>query len=230
MKEETRSKNKIFGIIFIITIVIVVMAIIFAVRHVNNVKAIEDAKLEKATLIVNQLYREDRLADKVTETTLKNARTATQEVDNEQAKGSLNKQINKAERLFLQQTEILATLDSFSTDDGNLFSDGLSVTELQALKVENISNVKLQAEAIDKKAELISWVEYSDVTELSITQLFTDKKENRLAKNVTEKNLKDIREKLDDIKNDSRKKELSDKIDKADKLLAAQKRKTKNSK
>lgn len=106
MKEETRSKNKIFGIIFIITIVIVVMAIIFAVRHVNNVKAIEDAKLEKATLIVNQLYREDRLADKVTETTLKNARTATQEVDNEQAKGSLNKQINKAERLFLQQTEI----------------------------------------------------------------------------------------------------------------------------
>ncbi|ODJ48548.1 hypothetical protein [Brochothrix thermosphacta] len=227
MKEETRSKNKIFGIIFIITIVIVVMAIIFAVRHVNNVKAIEDAKLEKATLIVNQLYREDRLADKVTETTLKNARTATQEVDNEQAKGSLNKQINKAERLFLQQTEILATLDSFSTDDGNSFSDGLSVTELQALKVENISNVKLQAEAIDKKAELISWVEYSDVTELSITQLFTDKKENRLAKNVSEKNLKDIREKLDDIKNDSRKKELSDKIDKADKLLAAQKKKDK---
>ncbi|SPN75787.1 hypothetical protein [Brochothrix thermosphacta] len=227
MKEETRSKNKIFGIIFIITIVIVVMAIIFAVRHVNNVKAIEDAKLEKATLIVNQLYREDRLADKVTETTLKNARTATQEVDNEQAKGSLNKQINKAERLFLQQTEILATLDSFSTDDENSFSDGLSVTELQALKVENISNVKLQAEAIDKKAELISWVEYSDVTELSITQLFTDKKENRLAKNVSEKNLKDIREKLDDIKNDSRKKELSDKIDKADKLLAAQKKKDK---
>lgn len=227
MKEETRSKNKIFVIIFIITIVIVVMAIIFAVRHVNNVKAIEDAKLEKATLIVNQLYREDRLADKVTETTLENAQTATQEVDSEQAKGSLNKQINKAQRLYLQQTEILATLDSFSTDDGKSFNDGLSVAEVQSLKVENISNVKLQSEAIDKKAELISWIEYSDVTELSITQLFTDKKENRLAKNVNEKNLKDIRDKLDDIKNDSRKKELSDKLDKADKLLAAQKKKDK---
>ena len=74
---------------------------------------------------------------------------------------------------------------------------------------------------------MISWIEYSDVTELSITQLFTDKKENRLAKNVSEKNLKDIRDKLDDIKNDSCKKELSDKLDKADKLLASQKNKDK---
>ncbi|EUJ39853.1 hypothetical protein [Brochothrix campestris] len=159
-------------------------------RHINNVKAIEEAKVQKATLIVNRLYKDERLADGVTEITLNNARTATAEIEDETKKNKLAKQIKQATLLLEQQNDLIEQLDAFTTDDGDQFIDDLTSVKVRELPVENISNAKIQEQALAKQTELIDWLAASDELEVTIGQLFTNGEQAKLAPKVTDAQIK----------------------------------------
>lgn len=220
MSEKSNSKNKLFGLFFVLTVLIIIIAVIFAVRHINNVKAIEEAKVQKATLIVNRLYKDERLADGVTEITLNNARTATAEIEDETKKNKLAKQIKQATLLLEQQNDLIEQLDAFTTDDGAQFIDDLTSVKVRELPVENISNAKIQEQALAKQTELIDWLAASDELEVTIGQLFTNGEQAKLAPKVTDAQIKKAKEQIKTIKNEKKRVLFEVQINKAVKLSA----------
>lgn len=220
MSEKSNSKNKLFGLFFVLTVLIIIVAVIFAVRHINNVKAIEEAKVEKATLIVKRLYKDERLADGLTETTLKNARTATAEIEDETKKNKLIQQIKQAALLLEQQNNLIEQLDAFTSEDDDQFIDELTSVKVRELPVENISNAKIQEQALAKQTELIDWLAASDELEVRIDQLFTDSKQTKLVPKVTDAQIKKAKEQIKTIKNEKKRVLFEGQINKAEKLSA----------
>lgn len=227
MSEKSNSKNKLFVLFFVLTILIIVIAVVFAVRHSNNVKAIEEAKVEKATLIVNRLYKDERLADDLTKTTLNNAKTATADIADETKKAELSQKIKQASVLLEQQNDLLEQLEDFTAADGKAFADDLTSMKVRALPVENISNLKMQEQALAKQTELIEWIAASDELEVTIDQLFTDSKQNKLAPKVTNEQVKKAKEQIKKIKNEKKRVLFEVELNKAEKLSDALAEKTK---